>query len=63
MIFIFFILKALSFLKISKFLSCLFGHVEKNGLIGKIKSDFKIYDVTTWLKNNCNADIAQYLTR
>ena len=24
---------------------------------------FKIYDVTTWLANNCNTHIAQYLKK
>ena len=33
----YFILKALFVLKISKFLSCLFDHIEKNGLIRKIR--------------------------
>ena len=33
----YFILKALLVLKIFKFLSRLFGHVEKNGFIGKIR--------------------------
>ena len=31
---------------------CLFAHVENN---------FKIYDVTAWLKNNYKTNIAQYL--
>ena len=35
--FIYFIFKALFFLKISKFLPRLFGHVEKNSLIRKIR--------------------------
>ena len=34
----------------------------KNGLIRKILN-FKIHDVTTWLTNNCNTYIAQYLTK
>ena len=25
--------------------------------------NFKIHDVTTWLTNNCNTHIAQYLTK
>ena len=54
--------KALFVLKIFKFLSRLFGHVakwfDKNGLI---KVNFKFYDVRTWLTNNCNTHIAQYL--
>ena len=29
----------------------------------KDKLNFKIYDVTTWLTNNYNAHIAQYLTK
>ena len=29
----------------------------------KIKLNFKIYDVTTWLTNNGNTNISQYLTR
>ena len=44
----YFILKALSFLKILKFLSWLFGHVEK---------------IASGLTNNYNAHIAQYLTK
>ena len=27
----------------------------------KDKVNFKIYDVTAWLTNNCNTNIAQYL--
>ena len=33
--------------------------MQKNGLIRKIKVYFKIYDVTTWLTNNCKTHIAQ----
>ena len=48
----YFTLKALSVLKIFKFLSWLFGHAEKR-LDEKGKINFKIYDVATWLTNNC----------
>ena len=54
------ILKALFVLKIFRFLSWLFGHVEKSDwLIKKIRLNFKIHDVTTWLTNNCNRHIGQ----
>ena len=36
-----------------------FGHVNKP-LDKKDKVNFKFYDVTDWLANNCNAHIAQY---
>ena len=49
----YFTLKAFFVIKISTFLSWLFGHVER-GLI-----NFKIHDVTTWLSNTY---IAQYLS-
>ena len=55
-------LKALFVLKIFKFLSWLFGHLEK-GLHYKDKVNIKIYDITTWKTNNCNGHIAQYLKR
>ena len=42
----YFILKAILVLKIFKFLSWLFSHVDK--------VNFKIYDVTIWLTNNWN---------
>ena len=53
-----FILKALLVLKICKFLSSIFGHVKKQ--LDNV--NFKIYDVTSWLTNNYNTHIAQYLT-
>ena len=59
----YFLLKALFVLKLFKFLSRLLGYVEKNGLIRKDQINFKIYDVTTWLTNNYNIFIAQYLTK
>ena len=44
-----------------KFLSWLFGHVAKR--LGNFKLvelvNFKIYDVTAWLTNNCNTRIVQ----
>ena len=58
----YFTLKALFVLKIFKFLSLLSGHVEKR-LDSKGKVNFEIYDVTTWLINNCNTHIAQYLKK
>ena len=45
-----------------KFLPCFFGHVEKR-LDKKDKVNFKFYDVTAWLTNNCNTHIAQYLEK
>ena len=56
----FFTLKALFVLKVFKFLSSLFTHAEKMAWL-KEKVNFKIYDVTTWLTNNYNTYIAQYL--
>ena len=50
------ILKGLFVLKIFKFLSWLFGHVEKQpDLKGKV--NFKIYDITTWSPNNSDTHI------
>ena len=49
-------------LKIFKFLSSIFDHVEKQ----RDKTDqvnFKIYDLTTWVKHNCNTHIDQYLKK
>ena len=57
---LFFTLKALVVLKIFKFLSWILV-MSKNALIRKIRLKIKIYDVTTWLANNCNTHIAQYL--
>ena len=58
----YFMLKALFVLKIFKFLSWLFDHVAKL-LDKKDKVNFKFYDVTTCLTNNCNSHIAQYLEK
>ena len=46
------------------FLSWIFSHVEKR-LDQKNKVNFKIYEVTTWLKSNCNCNthIDQYLKK
>ena len=54
--------KALFILKISKFLSGLFGHAAKQ-LDGKEKVNFKFYDLTAWLTNNYNTHISQYLDK
>ena len=48
------LLKVLFVLKIFKFLSSLFGHVDK--------VNFEGYDVTACLTKNHNTHIAQYLT-
>ena len=58
----YFILNALFVLKIFKFLSRLFAYLEK-WLGEKDKVNFKIHDLTTWLTNNCNTHIAQYLMK
>ena len=49
----YFILKAVLVLEIFKFLSWIFGNIEK-GLIYKDNFDFKVHDVTTRLTNNWN---------
>ena len=58
----YFTAKALYVLKILQFLSSLFGHVVKR-LDKKGKVNFKFYDVTVWLANNLNTNIAQYLKK
>ena len=50
--------KALLILKIFKFLYWLSGLVAK-GFDEKDKVNFKFYDVTAWLVNNCNVHITQ----
>ena len=57
-----FMSKGLFVLKFFKFLSWLFGHVAKR-LDKKDKVNFKFYDVTAWLTNNCNTHIAEYLKK
>ena len=58
----YFTLKALILLKMLKFLSWIFGHVGKL-LDKKDQVIFKIYGVTTWLTNNCNTHIDQYIKK
>ena len=57
----YFMSKGLFILKIFKFLSWLFDHVVK--WLDRNKVNFKIYDITAWLTNNCNTHIAQYLNK
>ena len=59
---VYFTLKAFLVLKIRKFLSGLFGYEEKRR-DWKDKINLKIYDVTTWLTNNFNKHIDQYLKK
>ena len=54
--------KAHFVLKIFKFMSWRFGHVAKQ-LDKKDRASFRFYDVTAWLKSNCNTHIAQYLKK
>ena len=54
--------KALFILKIFKFLSWLSGHVAKR-FDKKDKVNFKFYDVTAWLINNCNTHILSNISR
>ena len=54
--------KAPFVLKISKFLSGLFGHVAK-WLNKKGKVNFKFYDAIVWLTKNRDTDIAQYFEK
>ena len=58
----YFMLKALFVLKISKFLTWIFGHVEK-WLDKNAKDCFKIYYVADWETNNYNILIVQYLKK
>ena len=55
-------LKAPFVLGIFKFLSRLFGYIEKR-LEKMAKVNFKIYDVTDWTTNNYDTYIAQYLKK
>ena len=54
--------KALSVLKIFKFLSWLFGR-EVKWLDKKDKVNFNFFDVIAWLKTNCNTRSALYLDK
>ena len=56
------ILEALFVLEIFNFLSWLFGNVEKMTWLEK-KANFKVHDVTAWLKSNGQTHIAPYLKR
>ena len=58
----YFIIKALSVLKVFNFLSWLFDHVEKQ-LDEKDKVNSKIYDVTTLITYNYNTHIVLYPTK
>ena len=49
-----FMLKALFVLEISKFLSWIFGYVEKRLSGQKLLVNYKIYDVKNWVTNNRN---------
>ena len=44
----YFTLKPLFVLKVSRLLSWLFGHVEKNGLVRDVRLTSKIFDIATW---------------
>ena len=57
-----FTLKDLFVQKIFEFLPRLFGHAEKC-IDYKDKANFKIYNVITWLTNNCNAHILPNISR
>ena len=55
----YFTLRALFVLKIFKFLSWIFGHIEKR--IDKTdKVNFKTGDIPNWLTNNCKTHIDQH---
>ena len=54
--------KALFVLKIFKFLSWLFGCVEKQ-FDKKTEVNLTVHDVTDWQTNNYNAHISQYFRR
>ena len=58
----YFMLKALFVLEIFKFLSWLFGYVEKQ-LDKKVKAYSKIYEVTDWTTSNKSRHIAQYFNK
>ena len=49
-------------LKIFKFLSGRFGRIAKQ-FDQKDKINLKFYDVTIWLKSNCNTHITQHLEK
>ena len=51
-----------SFSRYLNFCPNLFGNEAKR-LVKKAKINFKIYDITDWVKINYNIHIAQYLTK
>ena len=54
--------KLFSFLRYLTFCLHFFGRVAKQ-FDWKDKVNFKIYDVSAWLTNNCNTHTAQYLEK
>ena len=54
--------KLFSFSRYSTFCLDFFGRLAKQ-LDCKNNVNFKIYDITDWLKNNCNTQIAQHLKK
>ena len=58
----YFMLKALFLIEIFTFLYYIFGNLEKR-LDKKTMVNFKIHDVTDWITNVCNINIAQYLKK
>ena len=58
----YFMLKDLFVLNIFEFWSRIFGHIGK-GFDKKAKVSFKIYDVTSWIKNRYNTHNFQYLMK
>ena len=58
----YFYFKSFFVLKVLKFLSYFFHHVEKR-LDYKDKVNSKIFDVTFWESNNFNTHIAQYIKK
>ena len=60
--FFYFILKTVFVLQIFRFLSWLFGHLEKTSRL-ETRLISKLYDVTTWLTNNNKTHIPQQLKK
>ena len=54
--------KLFSFSRCLSFCLEFFGHVAKR-LDKKDKVNFKFYDVTAWLTNNCNTHIGRYIEK
>ena len=57
-----FFLKALFVIRVFNFLSWRFGYAE-NRRDWRDTVNFKIYDVTAWKTDNCNAHVTQYLEK